>query len=171
MSVDLIQLGQDLGEAQATAEAAQEAAQIAEVSAVLALAAEASGGEEEGGHCPECEARFQALEAMFTALSDKYDEDMDVLARVLDELLGEVEAQEEEATEEEPDVELVTPEGGEDAASSDTASDKSGGEGDGSAGAGNSRQEPEAEKEPKHEKRKRPASSGGIRFRRGSRSR
>jgi hypothetical protein len=159
MSIDLIELGKGIGEAQATAEAALEVAEIAEAEATLAAVADADAGEaDEGGHCGPgcpCHANQARIEAMLVALNDKYDEDMDVVSQALDLLLGDAEDEEEIPG---PAVESVETDG------SEPAADKPGAERDGTAGDSSDRTETETEtREPEPEHRHRtPARRTGF---------
>jgi hypothetical protein len=168
MSVDLVELGEAIGEAQATADAALETAQIAEVEATIAVAEDSSGASAEseatahcGPDCP-CHAANRELQAMLVALSDKYDEDMDTVARALDYLLGE-EVEQEDA------VEMISPEEAENGGES--TGHQSGTEGHAAPGAGGDTEaasEAEPEPEPKHSQHK-PATARRGRFKRGRR--
>jgi hypothetical protein len=167
MSVDLVELGEAIGEAQATADAALETAQIAEVEATIAVAEESntSADSEATAHCgPDCpcQAANRELQAMLVALSDKYDEDMDTVARALDYLLGE-EVEQEDA------VEMISPEESENGG--EPARHQSGTEGHATAGTSGDTEaasEAEPEPEPKHSQHK-STTARGRRFKRGRR--
>jgi hypothetical protein len=168
MSVDLIQLGEDIGEAQATADAALVTAEIATVAAVVENADEEHGC---GEDCP-CRTEARELRAMLTALTEKYDDDMDIVSEALDLLLVEEEAPElepETGGEEDAPVEVISTEEEEDHAGRDTTPDEHESAGHGSAGGGDKRQEPEAAKaEEKHE-HKHASPARRLRFSRGRR--